>query len=84
MCCIYVLEHRGRCYSKGEGNVTPRFLPRLHDVYNVINRGEELKEKAPPSIFVGYVLAMGIVADGISCYPAHYNLESCKHAHKIK
>ena len=21
----YVLEHRGWCYSKGEGNVTPRF-----------------------------------------------------------
>ena len=30
----------------------PRFRPRLHDVYIVINRGEELKEKAPPSILL--------------------------------
>ena len=27
---------------------------------------------------------MGIVADGMSCYPAHYNSASCKHAHQIK
>ena len=27
---------------------------------------------------------MGIVADGMSCYLAHYNSASCKHAHQIK
>ena len=48
----YVLEHQGWCYSKGEGNVTPQFWPRLHDVYIVINHGEDLKEKSPPSIWL--------------------------------
>ena len=32
--------------------VTPQFWPRLHDVYNVINHGEELKAKVPPSIWL--------------------------------
>ena len=36
----------------GASGVTPRFLPLMHDIYNVINRGEEPKEKAPPSICV--------------------------------
>ena len=27
---------------------------------------------------------MGIVADGLSCHMAHYNLTSCKYAHQIK
>ena len=57
----------------------------MHDVYIVINRGEELKEKSPPSISlcVG-VSEMGIVADGLSCYLAHYNVASCKYAHQLK
>ena len=38
-----------------------------------INRGVELKEKSPPSIWLCYVLAIGIVTDGISCYPTHYS-----------
>ena len=38
-----------------------------------MNRGVELKAKAPPSIWLCYVSAIGIVADGISCYPAHYS-----------
>ena len=36
--------------SKGMSH--PRFRPRMHDVYNVINHGEELKVKAPPSIWL--------------------------------
>ena len=38
--------------TKSLMDVTPRFWPHLHDVYNVINRGEELKAKAPPSIWL--------------------------------
>ena len=73
----YVLEHRGQCYSKGEGIViSPFFTPvilKVHDVYIVINRGVELKEKSPPSIWSCYVSAIGIVANGMSCYTAHYS-----------
>ena len=50
--------------------MTP-FALKVHDVYVVINRGVELKEKSPPSIWLCYVSAIGIVADGISCYLAH-------------
>ena len=53
---VYVLEHRGQCYSKGEGIVIPWFWPcfhlKIHDVYFVINCGVELKEKTPPSIWL--------------------------------
>ena len=52
--------------------LTP-FSLKVHDVYIVINHGEELKEKAPPSIWLCYVSAIGIVADGISCHPTHYS-----------
>ena len=27
---VYVLEHQGQCYSKGEGIVIPQFWPHLH------------------------------------------------------
>ena len=42
------------------------FALKVHDVYIVINHGEELKEKSPPSIWLCYVSAIGIIADGIS------------------
>ena len=47
----------------------PGFDPialNVHDVYIVMNHGVELKEKAPPSIWLCYVSANRIVADGIS------------------
>ena len=50
--------------------LTP-FALNVHDVYIVINRGMELKEKAPPSIWLCYVSVNGIVADGISWYMKH-------------
>ena len=50
--------------------LTPLAL-KVHYVYIVINHGEELKEKSPPSIWLCYVSAIGIVADGISFYLAH-------------
>ena len=53
--------------------VLTSFALKVHDVYIVINHGEELKEKSPPSIWLYYVSAIGIVADGISCHPAHYS-----------
>ena len=49
------------------------FALKVHDVYIVINHGVELKEKAPPSIWLCYVSAIGIVDDGISCYPTPYS-----------
>ena len=52
--------------------LTP-FALKVHDVYIVINHGEELKEKVPPSIRLCYVSAIGIVANGISCHLAHYS-----------
>ena len=52
--------------------LTPLAL-KIHDVYIVINRGVELKEKSPPLIWLCYVSVIGIVADGISCYSAHYS-----------
>ena len=51
--------------------VLTSFTLKVHDVYIVINHGEKLKAKAPPLIWLYYVSAIGIVADGISCYPAH-------------
>ena len=45
--------------------LTP-FALKVHDVYIVINHGEEIKEKSPPSIWFCYVLAIGIVVDGVS------------------
>ena len=60
---------------KGEGNVTsPVFTPfalKVHDVYIVMNRGVEVKEKTPPSIWLCYVSANGIIANGISWYTTH-------------
>ena len=50
--------------------LTP-FALKVHDIYILINHGEELKEKAPPSIWLCYVSAIGIVADGTSCHMAH-------------
>ena len=61
----------------------PRFRPRMHDVYNVINHGEELKVKAPPSIWL-CMFGNGDIADGLSCYLAPYNLTSCKPTHQLK
>ena len=62
---------------QGEGECnTPVLTPfalKVHDVYNVINRGEELKAKSPPSIWLCYVSAIGIVDDGISCHPTRYS-----------
>ena len=52
--------------------LTP-FALNVYDVYIVINRGMELKEKTPPSIWLFYVSTIEIVANGISCYPAHIN-----------
>ena len=52
--------------------LTP-FALNVYDVYNVIDRGVELKAKAPPSIWLCHVSAIEIIADGISCYPAHIN-----------
>ena len=60
--------------------LTP-FALNVYDVYIVINRGVELKEKAPPSIWLCYVSAIRIVVDGISCYLAHNSFASCKYAH---
>ena len=45
--------------------LTP-FALKVHDVYIVINHGEELKAKSPPSIWLCYVSSIGIIADGIS------------------
>ena len=42
------------------------FALNVYDVYNVIDRGVELKEKAPTSIWLCHVSAIEIVADGIS------------------
>ena len=50
--------------------MTPSAL-KVYDVYIVINRGVEIKEKSAPSILLCYVPAIKIVADGILCYPAH-------------
>ena len=63
--------------------LTP-FSLNIHDVYIVINHGEELKAKSPPLIWLCYVSAIGIVADGISCYPPHNSFASCKYAHPLK
>ena len=52
--------------------LTP-FSLNVYDVYIVINHGVELKAKAPPSIWLCYVSAIEIVADGTSCYPTHIN-----------
>ena len=52
--------------------LTP-FALNVYDVYIVINRGVELKEKGPPWIWLFYVSAIEIIADGISCYLAHIN-----------
>ena len=45
---------------KGEGNVTPWFFTlfalNIHDTYIVNNHGEDLKAKAPPSIWLCCVL----------------------------
>ena len=54
--------------------LTP-FALNVHDAYIVINRGVELKAKAPPSIWLCYVSAIEIVADGISCYLAHISFD---------
>ena len=35
-------------------DLTP-FALKVHDIYIVINHGEELKEKSPPSIWLCYV-----------------------------
>ena len=51
----------------------PVCVKTVCDVYIVINRGVELKAKAPPSIWLCYVSAIEIVVDGILCYPAHIN-----------
>ena len=45
--------------------LTP-FALNVDDVYIVIDRGVELKAKAPPSIWLCHVPAIEIVADGIS------------------
>ena len=63
--------------------LTP-FALKVHDVYIVIDHGEELKAKSPPLIWLCYVSAIGIVANGISCYPAHNSFASCKYAHSLK
>ena len=81
---VYVLEHRGRCYSKREGIIIPHLHLKIHDVYFVINHGEELKAKDPPSIWLCYVSTIGIVADGISCYPTHNSFTSRKYARSLK
>ena len=39
--------------------VLTSFALKVHDVYIVINHGEELKEKSPPSIWLCYVSAIG-------------------------
>ena len=52
--------------------LTP-FALNIYDVYIVINRGVELKGKAPPLIWLCYVSAIGIIVGGISCYPAPYS-----------
>ena len=61
--------------------VLTQFALTVHDVYIVINHGEELKAKSPPSIWSCYVSTIGIAADGISCYPTHNSFASCKYAH---
>ena len=58
----------GDCNTPG---FDPGCIKKVHDVYIVINRSVELKAKAPPSIWSCYVLAIEIVANGISCYPEH-------------
>ena len=45
--------------------LTP-FVLGVYDVYIVIDHGVELKEKAPPSIWLCHVSAIEIVANGIS------------------
>ena len=47
--------------------LTP-FALNVHGVYIVMNHGVELKAKSPPSIWLCYVSANGIVVDGISWY----------------
>ena len=60
--------------------LTP-FALKVYDVYIVINHGAELKEKSPPSIWLCYVSAIGIIADGITWYLSHNSFASCKYAH---
>ena len=44
---MMLFQGGGECNSP----VLTLFALKVHDVYNVINRGEELKEKAPPSFW---------------------------------
>ena len=53
--------------------VLTSFVLKVHYVYIVINHGVELKEKAPPTIWLFYVSTIEIVVDGMSCYLAQYN-----------
>ena len=52
-------------------------LLNVHDLYSVMNRGVELKAKAPPSIWLCYVSTNEIIADGISWYTTH--IKFCHH-----
>ena len=63
--------------------MTP-FALKVHDVYIVINNGVELRAKAPPSIWLRYVSAIEIVADGRSCYPEEGELSNLKPVGKIQ
>ena len=80
LCNIYVFlsigTPRTMLFQGGGECHTPVLTPfalKIHDVYIVINRGVELKAKAPPLIWLCYVSVIGIVADGISCYPTPYS-----------
>ena len=66
---MVLFQGRGDCNTP----VLTPFSLKVHDVYIVINHGAELKAKSPPSIWLCYVSTIGIVADGILCYPTHYS-----------
>ena len=53
--------------------VLTSFALNVYDVYIEFNHGVDLKEKSPPSIWLFYVSAIEIVANGISCYLGHIN-----------
>ena len=72
-----VLKVKPEGYQKCNTPVLTPFALNVHDVYIVTNHGAELKAKAPPSIWLCYVSANGIVAESISWYTAH--IKFCHH-----
>ena len=74
--CSILKSTKDRAIEGGGKSNTPiltSFALNVYDVYIEFNHGVELKAKSPPLIWLFYVLAIEIIVDGISCYPAHIN-----------